>query len=87
MRRAAPAADEGGGFEAVHPRHVDVEQDDGEIALQDPLQCLLARFGHEQWLTQLLQDGLVDEPLVGTIVDDKDVGPGAVGDRSSGFHA
>ena len=79
VRRPAPFADQGRGLEAVHPRHVDVEQDDREVALEHLLQRLLARCGGEQILAEVLEDRPVDQQLVGPIVDDQDIG--AVGLR------
>ena len=38
MRRLAALADERGGLEPVHARHVDVEQDDREVVPQDQLE-------------------------------------------------
>ena len=64
--------DERGRFEAVHPRHVHVEQDDGEILLEQTAQRFLARSGADQILVQLGQHRLVREQLVGPVVDDKD---------------
>ncbi len=74
VRRALAAADERRRLEAVEARHVHVEQDDGEVALQDFLQRVLARARRDHVLLQILEDGLQHEPLVRAVVDDQDVG-------------
>ena len=70
--RALALADEGGGLEAVHARHVHVQQDHREVLVQDVLQRLLARLGLDQVLAELGQDGLQDDELVGTVVHEED---------------
>jgi hypothetical protein len=70
---ALPLADEGGRLEAVHARHVHVEQDHREILVQDVLQGLLAGLGLDQVLAQLGQDRLQHDELVGPVVDQEDV--------------
>ena len=77
VRGPAPVADQGRGFEPVHARHVDVEQNDGEIALEHLFQCLLAGFGGEK-PPEILQDGLVDQKLVRAVIDDENVRPAVV---------
>ena len=79
VRRPAALADQGGSLQPIHARHVDVEQDDREVALKDLFQRLLARCGGEQILAEVLEDRPVDQQLVGPIVDDQDIG--AVGLR------
>ena len=63
-----------GRLEAVHVRHVDVEQDDGELLLEHLLQRLLAGAGGDDVLPQLLEDRAEDDMLVRQVVDDQDVG-------------
>ena len=46
-----------GRLEAVDVRHVDVEQDDRELRLQDVLQRLLPGTGADDVLVQVVQDG------------------------------
>src|SRR5262249_9737960 len=67
------AADERGRLQAVHARHVDVEQDDGEVLFQHAAQRLLAGARKDEVLPQLAQDGLHDEQLLRQIIDDQDV--------------
>ena len=78
VRGPAAVADQGRGFEPVHARHVDVEQNDREIAFEHLFQCLLAGFGGEKPLPEILEDGLVDEKLVRAVIDDENVGPDVV---------
>ena len=74
MRRPAAIANQRRGFEAVQARHVDVEQNHREVALEHLLQRLLARRGRVQILPKILEDRPVDKQLVRAIVDDEDVG-------------
>jgi hypothetical protein len=84
---ARTLADERRGLEAVHARHVHVEQDDGELLLQQATQCLLARRCLDQILTELLQQHLVREELIRAVINDQDiyllVGAGLVVSRFS----
>ena len=74
VRRPLVLPDELGGLEAVDVRHVDVEQDDGELAREHLAQRLRARAHHHQVLLELLEDRPEDEQLLRQIVDDQDVG-------------
>jgi hypothetical protein len=73
LLRALALADQGGGLEAVHARHVDVEQDHREVGLQQLLQRLAARGGLHQVLAEVAQDRLEREQLVRAVVDEQDV--------------
>ena len=70
---ARPLPDHLRGLEAVHPRHVHVEQDDGEILLEQAAQRLLAGPRLDEILIQLLQQHLVREELIRPVVDDQDI--------------
>ena len=61
--RSRPLADEQRGLEAVHDRHVDVEQDDRELHLQDVAQRLLPGPRADDVLVQLVEDGAKDDVL------------------------
>ena len=74
VRRPLVLPDELGGLQAVDVRHVDVEQDDGELAREHLAQRLRARAHHHQVLLELLEDRPEDEQLLRQIVDDQDVG-------------
>ena len=71
--RPLPPADERGRLQPVHPRHLDVEQDDREVVAQDAAQRLLARPGGDEVLAQLVEDGPVDQKLLRQVVHDQDV--------------
>jgi hypothetical protein len=63
---------ERGGLEAVHPRHVHVEQDHREILLEQAAERFLARSRANHILVQLGQHSLVREELVRPVVDNED---------------
>ncbi|SRR5260221_10729959 len=63
-------ADHPGGFVAVHARHVDIEQDDRELALQQVAQRLLARAG-ENDLAEILEYGCDGQQVALVIVDEE----------------
>jgi hypothetical protein len=63
-----------GGLEAVHARHPDVEQDDGEPPPQQGLHRLLAGTRAHQWFVEGPQDGLQCDQVVLHVVDKKDAG-------------
>jgi hypothetical protein len=65
------AADQFGRLEAVDVGHVDVEQNDGERALQDPLQGFRARSGLDDVRVEIFQQAAVNEQLLGKIVDNE----------------
>jgi hypothetical protein len=64
--------DQGGGLVAVHARHVQVEQDEGEFLGQQPAQRILARAGDHQLMAQLLQRLDGGEGVALVVVDDED---------------
>ena len=71
--RALAGADHLRGLEAVHPRHVDVEEDDREVLLQEGAQRLAAGVRADHVLAQLAEDRLQREQLVRAVVDEEDV--------------
>ena len=74
-RRGAAAlapADELRGLEAVHARHLHVEQDDGEVLLQQRLERLLARPGRAQAHLQRLEHRREREQVLRPVVDEQD---------------
>ena len=73
-RRAAALApaDELRGLEAVHARHLDVEQDDGEVLLQQRLERLLARPCGPQADLQRLEHRRQREQVLRAVVDEQD---------------
>jgi hypothetical protein len=60
-------------------RHVDVEQDHGELVLQDQLERFLPRAREDQILAQLVEDYLIDHQLLGQIVYHENLGALGVG--------
>jgi hypothetical protein len=68
-------ADQRRSLEPVHPRHVDVEQDERELPLEHLAQRFVAGRRRMQVLAQLLEHRAVDEQLVRPVVDDQDAGP------------
>ena len=73
-RRAAALApaDELRRLEAVHARHLDVEQDDGEVLLEQRLERLLARPGRAQAHVQGLEHRREREQVLRPVVDEQD---------------
>jgi hypothetical protein len=70
--RALAAADERGGLEAVHPRHLHVEQDRREVLLEDRAQRLLPGPGPADPRAERGQDGLEREQVLRVVVGDQD---------------
>jgi hypothetical protein len=66
--------DEAGGLEAVHVRHLHVQQDEGELAVKDLAQRLDARSGHDQLVAQRRQDRFQRHQVGRVIVDDQNAG-------------
>ena len=73
MGRALALADERRCLVAIDPGHVDVEQDDGKLLLQNAAQGLAAGARRDDVLLQLLKDRSHHEQLLGEIVHDQDV--------------
>jgi hypothetical protein len=70
---ALALADKLCGLKAVHPRHVDVEQDDREVVGEQRPQRLPPAVGADDVLPQFLQHRLQRQELVRLVVDDEDV--------------
>src|SRR5690348_885409 len=68
------AADDLGGLVAVHDRHVDVEQDDRELALEQVAKRLFARTSRND-LAKIIQDALDSEQVPLVVVDQEDARP------------
>src|SRR6476620_8279214 len=62
-----------GGFEAVHSRHVHIEENNGELLLQQTTQSFATRSRANQILIQFREVRLVREKLVGPVVDKQDI--------------
>ena len=60
-------------LEAVELRHADVDQDDGDVVLQQNLERFARRRRANEVLIQLGQDDLVAQQLGWLVVDQKDV--------------
>src|SRR5712675_258997 len=73
MSRTFARLDHARRLESVHSRHLNVEQYDGELALEQAAQRVLARLGAHESLPQRLEDGLERKQILGAIVDEKDV--------------
>jgi hypothetical protein len=71
-----PLADERRRLEAVHARHAHVEQDDGEVVLQDVAQRLAPRARRDDVAVGPRQQVLQRDQAVQLVVDDEDVGLG-----------
>jgi hypothetical protein len=73
-RRAAALApaDVARGLEAVHTRHLHVEQNDGEVLLEQRLERLLARPRHAQAHAQRLEHRLERQQVLPPVVDEQD---------------
>ena len=61
-------AEQRGGLEAVHLRHHDVQQHQRDRVLEQTLQGLPARTGHEDVLAQRVQHRLVRQQFSGVVV-------------------
>ena len=78
----APALDVLGGLEAVELGHLDVEQDERELVVQQPAQRLLAGRRGDQAAVQRGEDRLEREQVLGPVVDQQDVRLVAAGRRA-----
>ena len=73
VARTLPFANQGGGLEAVHLRHLDVQQDDRKVVVQELAQSFLAGRRLDQILSQILQDRFQGEQIRRTVVDQQDL--------------
>src|SRR4051794_34060664 len=70
--RALALLDQLGGLESVHPRHLDVEQNHGEVVVQQAAQRLLARGRAHGPQAERLQHRLEGQQVLGLVVDEQD---------------
>jgi len=77
-KQACPlsALDEPGGLEAVHVRHLDVEHDESELALEQRDERLLAGLGRHELDVERLEHRPQGEQVVGPVVDEQHAGSG-----------
>ena len=66
-------ADERGRLEPVHARHQNVEQNDGKLIVEEPLQRLRSRAGLDEVLPQPFQSRFEREQVIRLVVDQQDV--------------
>src|SRR6266508_2247454 len=65
--------DQRSGLEAVELRHLDVEQDDRDVVLQELAEGVHTGVGIKKVLVERLEDPLEGEEVLGAIVDEEDV--------------
>jgi hypothetical protein len=70
--RVLSLANQGGRLEPVHTRHVDIEQDHREIAIEQALERLAAGVGGDDVRAEVLQQRGKRQQLVGAVVDNQD---------------
>src|SRR5688572_28484102 len=71
--RLFPFADQRRSLEAVHVRHIDVEENHRDVFLQKKLQGLAAGGSLNQILVELFEDGLERYQVLGPVIDEKDI--------------
>ena len=69
--------DQLGGLEAVHARHLDVEQHHREFLLHERIERLEAGIDRDQVVPQRLEDGAIRQQARRLVVDHQDVGGSA----------
>lgn len=74
MPGALALPDELGRLEAVEPRHLHVQEDHGEVLVEQPLERLLARGGRDQVMAERAENRLEHEEVLLTVVDEQHVG-------------
>ena len=72
-RDAFAAADELGGGEAVEALHLHVEEDDGEVLLEQQAQRVVAGANRDQVLAEVRQDGLQGQEVGRLVVHQQNV--------------
>ena len=70
--RALELLDQLGGLEAVHARHLNVEQDHGVLVVEQAPQRLFARLDADELLAERLEDRLEREEVLRPVVDEQD---------------
>ena len=74
MPRALELLDQLGGLEAVHARHLHVEQDHGVLVVEQASQRLFARLDADELLAERIEDRLEREEVLRPVVDEQDPG-------------
>ena len=72
--RALPLLDQLRRLEAVEVRHLDVEEDHGEVVAQQLPERVLTRMRPHEVLAERLEDRLEREQVLGRVVDEQQVG-------------
>jgi hypothetical protein len=65
-------ADEGCGLEAVHPAHLDIEEDDRVVATEEVAECLFAGACADERFPETLEERLERGEVGRTVVDEED---------------
>jgi hypothetical protein len=73
MRRPAVLADQLGRLDSIDVRHVDVEHDHGELALEQLAQRFGARVHEHEVFVEILEHLAEREALIGQVVDHENV--------------
>src|SRR5437588_1741334 len=73
LLEAGVLADHGGEFEAVEFRHADIDQDDGDVVLEQELERFAAGGDRDQVLAEILENYFIGKQLRRLIVDQKNV--------------
>ncbi len=60
-------------LEPVHPRHLDVEQDRGELVAEQVAQRLLAGGSANELLPERLEERLQREQVLGPVIDEEEL--------------
>jgi hypothetical protein len=85
MRGTRAAAHERGQLEAVHARHVDVENGQRHFVFEQQVQCRRAGIGHQQVDLRPGQRRLKRHDVMRDVVDDQNVDSGIRHGIGSGF--
>jgi hypothetical protein len=70
--RALPLLDELGGLETVHPRHLDVEEDHGEIVLEQALERFFSGACVDHIELERVEHRVQRHEVLGLVVDEQD---------------
>ena len=81
LRVARGLPDARGGLEAVEAGHLDVEQDEREVLLAEPLERLLARARPHEALAERLEDRFEGDQVRRAVVHQEDAGARSVSHR------
>src|ERR1051326_3507811 len=71
--RTRPLPDQRGRLKPVHPRHVYIEKNDGEILLQETAKRFFSRGGAHQIFVKLRKNRLMDKQFIRPIIDDENI--------------